>query len=169
MRQVRWVAGQRVDDVPALLPGGREEGADEREVHRTFQRPKAAGDFLPKLHHAAVAFGLIVGEGNRRIVKEAQSVLFARCEAQEEIVSGSARRTSAPFATSLGDGLRQRRLGLMECPPFGQDDVVTTLEAFDEQQLQRNAPFSREIRRMTGAAQQPLHFVRPVFPLRRPR
>jgi hypothetical protein len=47
----------------------------------------------PKLHHAAVAFGLIVGEGNRRIVKEAQSILFARCEAQEEIVSGSARRT----------------------------------------------------------------------------
>ena len=40
---------------------------------------------MPKLHHA-VAFGLIVGEGNRRIVKEAQRVLFARCETQEEIM-----------------------------------------------------------------------------------
>ena len=60
-----------------------------REVHRAFRRAKAAGDFLPKLHHAPVAFGLIVGEGNRRIVKEAQRVLFARCETQEEIMSGS--------------------------------------------------------------------------------
>src|SRR5258708_26909424 len=51
----------------------------------------------------------------------------------------------------------------MEYQPFGQDGVVTTLEAFDEQRLQRNAPFSREIRRMRGAAQQPLHFARPVF------
>jgi hypothetical protein len=48
-----------------------------------LQRPKAAGDFLPQLHHAAIAFGLIVGEGNRRIAKEAQSILFARCQAQD--------------------------------------------------------------------------------------
>src|SRR5271166_2835489 len=96
----------------ALLPCGREEGADEREVDRAFRRAKAAGDFLPKLHHAPVAFGLIVGEGNRRIVQEAQRVLFARCETQEEIMSGSARRTAAPF--SLHRGWRQRHLGLME-------------------------------------------------------
>ena len=46
--------------------------ADEREVHRTLQRPETAGDFLTKLHHAPVAFGLIVGEGNGRIAKEAR-------------------------------------------------------------------------------------------------
>ena len=68
---------------------------------------------MPKLHHASVAFGLIVGEGNRRIVKEAQRVPFACCEAQEEIMSGSARRTAAPFAASLHRGSRQRHLGLM--------------------------------------------------------
>ena len=56
---------------------------------------------MPELHHAPVAFGLIVGEGNRRVVKEAQGVLFARCETQDEIMSGSARRTAAPFAASL--------------------------------------------------------------------
>jgi hypothetical protein len=64
--------------------------------------------FLTKLHHARVAFGLIVGEGNSRIVKDAQCVLFARCEAQEEIVSGSARRTAPPFAASLDRGAHQR-------------------------------------------------------------
>ena len=51
-----------------------------------------------------------VGEGNRRIVKEAQRVLFACCETQEEIMSGSARRTAASFHR----GSRQRHLGLME-------------------------------------------------------
>ena len=138
--------------VPALLPGGREEGADEREVHRTFGRAKAAGDFLTKLHHAPVAFGLIVGEGNGRIVKEAQRVLFARCEAQEEIVSGSARRTAAPFAASL-HGARQWRLGLMEGEPFGENGVVTTLEQCDQRRLQRNVSFSCSVRGVTGAAQ----------------
>jgi hypothetical protein len=69
---------------------------------------------LPKLHHAPVAFGLIVGEGNRWIVKEAQRILFARGETQEEIMSGSARRPAAPFAASLHRGSRQRHLGLME-------------------------------------------------------
>jgi hypothetical protein len=33
---------------------------------------------LTELHHAPVAFGLIVGERNSGIVKEAQRVLFAR-------------------------------------------------------------------------------------------
>src|ERR1700716_2522739 len=115
-RDTAKLAGSRVRAsmmFPALLLGGRDEGADEREADCAFQRAKAAGDFLPKLHHPPVAFGLIVGEGNRRIMKEAQGVLFARCEAQEEIVAGSARRTAAPFATDLQGGLCQRRLGLM--------------------------------------------------------
>ena len=47
--------------------------------------------------------------------------------------------------------------------PFGQDGVVTALEACDERRLQRNALFSCEVRRMTGAAQQPLHLARPVL------
>ena len=115
------MVGESVDDVPALLPCGREEGADEGEVHCTFRRAKAAGDFLTELNHAPVAFGLVVGEGNSRVVKEAQCVFFARCEAQEEIVSGSARRAAAPFAASLRGGARQRRLGLMEGQPFGEN------------------------------------------------
>jgi hypothetical protein len=49
---------------------------------------------LTKHHHAPVAFGLIIGEGNGWIAKETQRVFFALCEPQEEIVSGSARRTN---------------------------------------------------------------------------
>ena len=108
---------------------------------------------MTKLHHAPVAFGLIVGEGNGRIAKEAQRILFAGCEAQEEIVSGSARRTAAPFAASLEHGARQWRLGLMEEEPFGENGVVTTLETSDELRLQRNVPFSRSVHGVTGAAQ----------------
>ena len=165
-RDIAKFEGSRVrvvDDVPALFLGGREEGADEREVHRAFRRAKAAGDFLPKLHHAPVAFGLIVGEGNRRIVKEAQRVLFGRCEAQEEIMSGLARRTAAPFAASLHRGSRQRHLGLMEGQPLGENGVVTTLTTFDQLRLHRNAPFSRSVRSVTGAAQQPLHLARTLL------
>ena len=116
---------------------------------------------MPKLHHAPVAFGLIVGEGNRRIMEEAQGVLFACCETQEEIMSGSARRPAAPFAASLHRGSRQRHLGLMEGEPLGDNGVVTALTTFDQSRLQRNAPFSRSVRGMTRAAQQPLHFARP--------
>src|SRR3954462_13602612 len=53
------VLDQSVNDVPALLPGGRDEGADHGEVASPFLRPEAAGDFLPDLHHAPVALGLI--------------------------------------------------------------------------------------------------------------
>src|SRR4051794_24165259 len=53
------VLDQSVNDVPALLPGRRDEGADHGEVASAFLRPEAAGDFLPDLHHAPVALGLI--------------------------------------------------------------------------------------------------------------
>jgi hypothetical protein len=155
--------GQAVDDVPALVLGGREEGADDRQVCRALQRTEAAGDFLTELHHAPVTLGLIVGEGNGWIVEEAQRVLLACCPAQEQVVSGAARRAAAPFGASLHQGARQRRLRLVKSEPFGENGVVTALETFDELGLQRNVPFSREIRRVTGAAQQPLRLARPVL------
>ena len=69
------------------------------------------------------------------------------------------RRLPPPF----DHGARQRRLGLMEGQPFGENGVVTTLETFDEPRLHSNAPFSRSVRGVTGAAQQPLHLARPLF------
>ena len=41
--------------------------------------------FCFDLHHAAIAFGLVIGEGHSRIDGEAQNVLFARGEAQERL------------------------------------------------------------------------------------
>jgi hypothetical protein len=84
-------------------------------------------------------------------------------EAQEEIVSGSARRATATFAASLDHGAHQRQLGFMESQPFGENSVVTTFETFDESRPQKNAPFSRSVRDVRGAAQQPLHLARPPF------
>ena len=60
---------------------------DDGEVSRALFVAEAARDFLLDLHHAAVAFGLIVGERHGGIMKEAQRILFAQLEAQEEIMS----------------------------------------------------------------------------------
>src|SRR5918994_1072492 len=69
-----------------------DEGADDGEVASPFLRAEAAGDFLPDLHHAPVALGLIVGEGHSGIVQKAQHVVFAGAEAQEKIVRRGPRR-----------------------------------------------------------------------------
>src|SRR6516165_5027856 len=111
------VLSDSLDDVPALLFGGGDEGADDRKVGCTGDATEAAGDFLLDLHHAGVAFGLIVGEGHGRIVEEAQNVLFSICEAQEKIMSGSARLATATFGLSFGGGGRERRLRLVEGHP----------------------------------------------------
>ena len=59
--------------------------------------------FCFELHHAAIALGLVIGEGHSRIDGEAQNVLLARGEAQEEIVSGSTPLAAkARGATSSG-------------------------------------------------------------------
>src|SRR5208337_2060875 len=107
-----------------------------------------------------VSFGLVVGERHGWVVQEAQRVLSARDEPEQQIMSGAARRAPAAFAVSF---LRQRRLRLVEGQPFGDDSVVTALETRDQARLQRKLPFSGESGRMTGAAQQALHFARPIL------
>jgi hypothetical protein len=82
------VLSDGLDDVPPLSLDSGNEGADVRKVGGSVQATEAAGDFLFDLHHASIAFGLIVGEGHGRIVEKAQSVLLAGCVA---LVSGSAR------------------------------------------------------------------------------
>ena len=52
-------------------------------------------------------------------------------------------------------------VGLMEGEPLGDNGVITALTTFDQLRLQRNALFSRFVRGVTRAAQQPLHFARP--------
>src|SRR5664279_6304088 len=118
------MGGQGVDDFPALFFGGRDEGADGREVGRAFERAEAAGDFLAQFHHAAVAFSLIVGEGNGRIVQETQRVLPARREPRQQVMSSATRRAPATFAAAF---YRQRRLGFVEGQPLCDDGVITAV------------------------------------------
>ena len=118
---------------------------------------------MAELDHSAVTLGLIVGEGNSRIVQEAQCVLFAGRKAQEEIVPGSARRPAAPVASILGRCAYQWGLGFMECQSFGEYGVVTTFKTFDERRFQNDAPFACEIGRVTGTPQQSLHLAGPGF------
>ena len=47
-----------------MLFGGREHGSDDHEILGAGLSTESAGDFLPQLHHAGIAFGLIVGEGH---------------------------------------------------------------------------------------------------------
>jgi hypothetical protein len=61
--------------------------------------------FCFDLHRVAIAFGLVIGGGHSRIDGEAQNVLLARGEAQEEIVSGStplAAKAEARPASAAG-------------------------------------------------------------------
>src|SRR6476620_2724283 len=155
------VLGQSVNDVPALLPGGRDEGADHGEVASPFLRPEAAGDFLPDLHHAPVALGLIVGEGHGGIVQEAQHVVLAGAETQKEIVAGASWRSPPSLAAAVGCWCGQRRLVLVEREPLGDDDVIAAPELVDKAGVERHAP--GEMGGMTGAAQQAPHPARPLF------
>ena len=43
-------------------------------------------------------------------------------------MAGAARRAAPSFAASVGGGGHQRRLGLVEREPFGDNGVVTALE-----------------------------------------
>src|SRR5271167_1558248 len=55
-----------LDYIPVLFFGSRDEGTDDRKVGCSVLATEAAGDFLLNLHHAHVAFGLIVAEGDRK-------------------------------------------------------------------------------------------------------
>jgi hypothetical protein len=68
---------------------------------------------------------------------------------------------SAPMRTKPGTRPRRavRALALSVRVAF-RDLTLTT---FDQLRLHRNAPFSRSVRSVTGAAQQPLHLARPLL------
>ncbi len=76
---------------------------------------------------------------------------------QQQVVAYPARCSAPP------PGLCQEGLALMERQAFDQDAIVTSLDQCDQAGLRRHALFSREVRRMAGAAKQALHPARPVL------
>src|SRR5215472_2064705 len=65
------VLSKGLQDIPALLFGGRDHGTVDDESIGPVFRPKAARDLLLDLHHASVLLRLVVGEGNVWIGQEA--------------------------------------------------------------------------------------------------
>ena len=79
--------GQGLEDVEALLSGGRDHGAQAGEVDCALRGFEAAGDFGLHLH-PHIPFGEVVGEGNREIGEEPEGRVLEGLEADEEIVGG---------------------------------------------------------------------------------
>src|SRR4051812_7892662 len=161
LNQLPGIAGQGLEQVPALLSRGREERADHGEVLGTSLGAEAAGDLLPQLHHPPVALHPIVGEGHPWVGEKAEYVLLPRAEAQQEIVANPSRRTATVSGCDRGGG--QRGLRRMERQPLSDESVVTSLDAGDQGRLERHALVACEIGGVAGAAQQALHPARPIL------
>ena len=117
-----------------------------------MRRAESSGYFHAQFHHADVAFGLVVAEGHGGIAQEAQRVASPGQQAQQQIMSGSSRRTATDFTTWSGRGALQWRLLLVKGEAHRDNRVVAALDAGDEALLQGNATFAREVRGVTGAA-----------------
>src|SRR3954463_13133317 len=79
--------GERGQDRQALLAEGADVAADLAEAVDGGHGAEAAGDLLADLHHAEVAFGLIVVEGDGEVGHEGEGRLLMRGEAQGKIAS----------------------------------------------------------------------------------
>ena len=98
---------QGLEDVPALLSGGGDDGTHSGEVVGTPLGAEATGDFLAQLGHSEVTFGLIVRKRRARVGEESQASLLVLAETEREVM------TDAAFLSSALAG-PERRLRLME-------------------------------------------------------
>ncbi len=76
-----------MEDVGALLSGGRDDGSESGEDSSAVEGSEAARDFHFDLHHPEVLFGQIVGEGHVEIGHEPQRFGFERLQPVEQIVA----------------------------------------------------------------------------------
>ena len=98
---------QGLEDVPALLSGGGDDGTHSGEVVGTPLGAEATGDLLAQLGHSEVTFGLIVRKRRARVGEESQASLLVLAEAEREVM------TDAAFLSSALAG-PERRLRLVE-------------------------------------------------------
>ena len=98
---------QGLEDVPALLSGGGDDGTHSGEVVGTPPGAEATGDLLAQLGHSEVTFGLIVRKRRARVGEESQASLLVLAEAEREVM------TDAAFLSSALAG-PERRLRLVE-------------------------------------------------------
>ena len=54
LHQARWSSGQGLEHIPTLLPGGRENRADDGKILCTILGAEATGDLLAQFHHPPI-------------------------------------------------------------------------------------------------------------------
>ena len=106
--QARRGTGQGLQHIPTLLSRSRENRADDGEILRAILGAKSAGDLLAQFHHAPILLGQVVGEGHAGIGQEAQNVVLAGAQAQQEVMANSSR------GTATASGFCQSGLSLVE-------------------------------------------------------
>ena len=84
------MGGEGLEDVPASLTSGGDDGAEGCEVVRGCEGSEGAGDLHFDLHHAQRLLGEVVGEGDGEVGEEAQDVVFELMQSHEEVVPGAA-------------------------------------------------------------------------------
>ena len=90
MGEVERIAGEGLEDVPAALSGGGDDGSEGGEVLGGGEGAEGAGDLHFDLHHAERLLSQVVGEGNGEVDEETQDVVFEPVQSDEEVVSGPA-------------------------------------------------------------------------------
>ena len=87
---------QAVQDRQAVLLDGRDIPADAAEVRSGVLAAESAGDLLPDLHHANVAFRLVVAEGHSEVVQEAERGILAQLQPFDQIARLALFQPAAP-------------------------------------------------------------------------
>ena len=144
-----------VEDIPSLLAGGGDDGAQGGEVGRPFEGAKCARDLHLDLHHPQSLFGEVVGEGNGEVIKEAQDIVLVGLEPLEQVVSGpSLGSASCPFF--------ERRQRAMEGEAAPDGLPIAGDEACDGGRRERRfARFARFFHRLVGLDEPIAHILRP--------
>ena len=138
MDEGRRGCGEGLEDVPALLWRGGDDGAEAGEGPCPGHCSEAAGDFHLDLHHPQIPFGLVVGEGDSEVIEESQHIAFELVQPDQKIVSGSMGRASARSDLS-GEG----RQVSMEGEPAPDDGVVAFDQRAQNERRQRRSAFGQ--------------------------
>jgi len=95
------------------------------------------------------------------MAQEAQHVVLAGVEAEQQVVAGAARCAAPSPPVVVGD--RERRLGLMESQAVGDNGLEPSSDQSDQGGFQRDIAVTGPMGGMADPAQQLLHPTRPWF------
>ena len=147
--------GEGAKEVPALFAGGGQNRAERGKGLGSSLGAEAAGDFLFDLHHTQVLLSLIISKRHVGMGEEAQHVVLAGLEAQEQVMPDAA----ALAATAAG--ALEWWLGGVESQALGDDPVIASKQIGEKPGGQAARASPGQICGMTGLAQKAGHGPRP--------